>query len=91
MRSCGETVVCAFLSSFDPPVINDHTGTFALKCPLPTDTPIEIGDLYLFLFQFNSELGQYRCCRMTPIPRVLYSVYQKILSDYRSSRNKSMK
>uniref|UniRef100_A0A8R1E039 Uncharacterized protein n=1 Tax=Caenorhabditis japonica TaxID=281687 RepID=A0A8R1E039_CAEJA len=88
-RRLGQTILCAYLTDLTPPTLRDHTGTFVLKCALPANSIVEANDLYLFHLVFDGE--KHKCTRMTPIPKLLYPVYRKILDDYRKSRIEALK
>ncbi|EFP11766.1 hypothetical protein GCK72_015698 [Caenorhabditis remanei] len=88
-RRAGQTIICAYLTELQPPILRDHTGTHMLKCALPTGSNGEKGDLYLFHLIYEQELP--RCTRITPIPSVLYPVYRKILEEYRQQRMEALR
>ncbi|CCD67731.1 RecQ-mediated genome instability protein 2 homolog [Caenorhabditis elegans] len=83
-RCTGETIICAFVESITPPKIRDKTGTYELKCPFAEGFTMEIGDLFLFHFVFDG--SSEKCTRLTPIPKMLAMVYEKLLKDLRKAK-----
>ncbi|CAD6192782.1 unnamed protein product [Caenorhabditis auriculariae] len=89
-RTSGSTIVCAVLTSIDPPTIRDSTGSLVLKCQIPVHrVHIEPGDTCLFRFTFD-ETGSALCDQVTAIPPLLAPVYDHLLAEYRTAVRNSL-
>ncbi|CAJ0602399.1 unnamed protein product [Cylicocyclus nassatus] len=80
------TIVCAVLSTVDPPTIEDDTGSATLSS-IPDNVQAEAGDTCLFLF--DCTVQPPKCLRVTAIPPDLVPVMKYQLHKFREYQAKT--